>query len=139
MNSLLAMFLVGGVIVELVGLVPWQKLLTYALIPVVVITANVIRLMSVVLFGEFIGSKFALDHAVHGSSDAIVYLAALALIWGWSHVVRRVGMREERSETACWWMLRRLRAQSLYSERLGASSTTRTAHRRCHACGLLGQ
>ena len=81
MNSLLALFLAGGAILEITGLVTWQKLVVYALVPVVVIVANVARLMSVVVLGELAGGDFALNSLTHGTSDIVVYLAAFLLIW----------------------------------------------------------
>jgi exosortase len=82
MNSLVALFLAGGVIAELMGLIAWQKLVIYALTPLIVISANVIRLLSVVLVGELVGPDFALSHFVHGGSDVVIYLAAFAIVWG---------------------------------------------------------
>ncbi len=95
MNSLLALILAGAVIVELMGLRLWQKLIVYVLIPLVVLVANVIRLMSVVLLGEMIGPEFALNHMVHGGSDVVVYAAAFALIWGLSSWLKRFSPRAE--------------------------------------------
>lgn len=98
MNSLLALFLACGVIAEVASLSVWQKLVTYVLVPVVVLTANVIRLMSVVLLGEFVGSQFALNHFVHGGSDVVVYLAAFALMWGWVSFLKGVTQRVSDDE-----------------------------------------
>jgi exosortase len=82
MNSLVALFLAGGVVAELMRLVTWQKLVIYALTPLIVIAANVIRLLSVVLVGELVGPELALSQFVHGGSDVVVYLAAFLLVWG---------------------------------------------------------
>ncbi|NPV45538.1 MAG: exosortase/archaeosortase family protein [Armatimonadetes bacterium] len=82
MNSLVALFLAGGVVAELMRLATWQKLVIYALTPVIVIAANVIRLLSVVVVGELVGPELALGQFVHGGSDVVVYLAAFALVWG---------------------------------------------------------
>lgn len=100
MNSLLALFLACGVIAEVAALSTWQKLVTYLLVPVVVLTANVIRLMSVVLLGEFVGSQLALNHFVHGGSDVVVYLAAFALMWGWVNFFKSMERRQPEPEPA---------------------------------------
>jgi exosortase len=94
LNSLLALFLTCGVITELRGHQVWQKLAVYALTPLIVIVANVIRLMSVVLLGEIIGEKFALNHLIHGGSDVLVYLSAFLLVWGLCDMLRALSGRE---------------------------------------------
>lgn len=88
MNSLVALFLAGGVVAELMRLAPWQKLVIYALTPLIVIAANVIRLLSVVVVGELVGPELALGQFVHGGSDVVVYLAAFALVWGLGNVLQ---------------------------------------------------
>ena len=97
LNSLLALFLTCGVVTELQGLQVWQKLAVYAVTPLIVIVANVVRLMSVVLLGEIIGEKFALNHLIHGSADVAVYLPAFLLVWGLCNALRALSSRESKA------------------------------------------
>ncbi len=81
LNSLLALLFAAAVLVEIMS-VRWTGRLVLLAIPAIVLAANTIRLTSVLLFAEFAGPDFAMDSLVHGGSDIIVYLAALALTWG---------------------------------------------------------
>lgn len=76
-NSLLALLLIGCAAVHVLRMRPGLKLLMLALIPPIVVAANIVRLVAVVLAAEFFGAKFALDALVHGTTDIVVYLAAL--------------------------------------------------------------
>jgi len=79
-NSLLALLLIGCTAVHLLRMRPVRKLVLLALIPPIVLLANVIRLLTVVLTAQFLGAELALDALVHGFTDVILYLAALACV-----------------------------------------------------------
>lgn len=86
MRSLVALLLTGFVLVELSGLSRNWRAATVAIIPLLVLFANVTRLLFVLLLGHYFGPDFALGFVVHGVSDVIVYGAAvisLILIIGW--------------------------------------------------------
>ncbi len=86
MHSLVALLLTGVVLVELSQLHKYRKVLSVAIIPPVVLLANVVRLTVVLLLGEYFGPELALGAMVHGFSDIIVYLAAVLgfiLFIGW--------------------------------------------------------
>ncbi|NLO07071.1 MAG: exosortase/archaeosortase family protein [candidate division WS1 bacterium] len=88
MRSLIALLLTGFVLVELSGLSRNLKITAVAIIPALVLFANVTRLVFVLLIGQYFGPDFALGVVVHGFSDLIVYGAAvlsLILIIGWLH------------------------------------------------------
>jgi len=86
LHSLVALLLTGVVLVELSQLHRYRKAISIAIIPPVVLLANVVRLIVVLLLGEYIGPRVALGAMVHGFSDVIVYLAAVLgfiLFIGW--------------------------------------------------------
>ena len=86
MRSLIAMVLTGAVFIELFALRGLFKMVAIATIPAIVLVANVVRLVVVLLTGEYVGPKVASDMVVHGVSDVIVYAVALlafVLIIGW--------------------------------------------------------
>lgn len=77
LNSLLALLLIACVVVHLVPMSAWRKLVLLLTIPIIVLAANVLRLIIVLLSSVFIGGKFATDALAHGTTDVIVYLGAL--------------------------------------------------------------
>jgi len=86
MHSLVALLLTGVMLVELSQLHKYRKLLSIAIIPPIVLLANVVRLTVVLLLAEYFGPELALGVMVHGFSDIIVYLAAVLgfiLFIGW--------------------------------------------------------
>ncbi len=86
MRSLVALLLTGIVLVELSQLHKYRKVLSVAIIPPIVLLANVVRLTVVLLLAEYFGPQLALGAMVHGLSDIIVYLAAVLgfiLFIGW--------------------------------------------------------
>ena len=86
MHSLVALLLTGVVLVELSQLHKYRKALSIAIIPPIVLLANVVRLTVVLLIAEYFGPGLALGSVTHGFSDIIVYLAAVLgfiLIIGW--------------------------------------------------------
>jgi len=86
MHSLIALLLTGVVLVELSQLHKYRKVLSVAIIPPIVLLANVVRLTVVLLLAEYFGPELALGAMVHGFSDIIVYLAAVLgfiLFIGW--------------------------------------------------------
>ncbi len=86
MHSLVALLLTGVVLVELSQLHKYRKVTAIAIIPPIVLLANVVRLTVVLLIAEYFGPALALGSVTHGFSDIIVYLAAVLgfiLIIGW--------------------------------------------------------
>lgn len=86
MHSLIALLLTGFILVELSGMDGPGRAVAIALILPMVLLANVIRLLVVLLLGQYLGPDFALGVVVHGFSDIIVYFAAvlaLVLTIGW--------------------------------------------------------
>lgn len=86
MHSLVALLLTGVVLVELSQLSKWRKVTSVAIIPPIVLLANVVRLTVVLLTAEYLGPELALGSVTHGFSDIIVYLSAVLgfiLIIGW--------------------------------------------------------
>lgn len=111
LNSLLALLLATGVMVEIMEMRLFGKLVVMALAPAVVLVANVVRLVSVLWFARFLGADFALNSLVHGTSDLIVYSAAVVLVLFLIDIVRRLtegklrlawpgGLLHRRSEEA---------------------------------------
>jgi exosortase len=80
MSSFLAMALTVIALIEMFGLPAGRKLIALTSIPFIVICANVVRLCLVLLTAQYLGAQFALGHAVHGGTDALVYIAALILV-----------------------------------------------------------
>ncbi len=96
MRSLIALLLTGFVLVEISGLSLRLRTVAVAIIPALVLFANVTRLLFVLLIGEYFGPQFALGVVVHGLSDVIVYGAAvlaLILIIGWFHDLKPTEMK----------------------------------------------
>ena len=98
LNSLMALLLVGAVLTELSALPTLRKLLVLALIFPIVITANIIRLVTVIWMAEFVGAKFALGQLVHGGSDVIVYLCAFMFVWLLISALAPPGEAEEKED-----------------------------------------
>lgn len=80
LNSLLALLLASGVLVEIMELPLGRKLLVMAVAPIIVLAANIVRLLSVLWISKFVGPKFALDSLIHGTSDIIVYSMAVVFV-----------------------------------------------------------
>jgi exosortase/archaeosortase family protein len=99
LNSLLALLLIGCTAVHLISMRPIFKLLVLALIPPIVLVANVVRLLAVVVTGEFLGPQLALDALVHGVTDVVLYLAALACIMLLAEFLRSRSRTGERLQT----------------------------------------
>ncbi|HCA47733.1 MAG TPA: hypothetical protein DEP45_10385 [Armatimonadetes bacterium] len=88
MRSLIALLLTGFVLIEISSLPLRLRTVGVAIIPFLVLFANVTRLLFVLLLGEYFGPQFALGVVVHGVSDVVVYgsaVLALILIIGWFH------------------------------------------------------
>ena len=86
MHSLVALLLTGVVLIELSDLRSYRKVAAIAVIPPIVLLANVVRLTVVLLIAEYFGPEMALGAVVHGFSDIIVYFTAVIafiLIIGW--------------------------------------------------------
>jgi exosortase len=86
MRSLIALLLTSVVLVELFDLQGLRKTAAIALIPPIVLMANVVRLVFVLLTGHYFGGGFAVGTVVHNLSDIVVYAAALLtwfLVLGW--------------------------------------------------------
>ncbi|MCD6350716.1 MAG: exosortase/archaeosortase family protein [Armatimonadetes bacterium] len=80
LNSLLALLLAAGVLVELMDLPLGRKFLVLALAPVIVLASNIVRLLSVLWAAQFFGPQFALDSLIHGTSDLVVYISAVLFL-----------------------------------------------------------
>ncbi len=103
MHSLVALLLTGFILVELSPLTIRRKVGAIAVIPPIVLFANVVRLTVVLLLGEYFGPKFALGTVVHGFSDVIVYVTAVLsfiLIIGWLHESRFDASHSSQPEQA---------------------------------------
>jgi len=97
MHSLVALLLTGFVLVELSDLDRYRKVAAIVVIPPLVLFANVVRLIVVLLLGEYLGPELALGAMVHGFSDVIVYFAAVlsfVLFIGWLYETQRNSVSE---------------------------------------------
>lgn len=97
MHSLVALLLTGFVLIELSDLDRYRKVAAVVVIPPLVLFANIVRLIVVLLLGEYFGPGLALGAMVHGFSDIIVYFAAVLsfiLFIGWLYETQRNSVPE---------------------------------------------
>jgi len=77
MSSLLALTLTTLFLLEVSSLPRLRKLVAVAMVPGIVLIANVTRICMVLLISEYVSPEVALGDFVHGAQDVVVYLAAL--------------------------------------------------------------
>ncbi len=80
LNSLMALILATGVIVELMNLTTRQKIAVFAVVPGIVLVSNIVRLLSVLWLARFLSPDLALASLVHGTSDIVVYSMAVIFV-----------------------------------------------------------
>jgi exosortase len=90
LNSLLALLVASGVLVEISNISLARKFVVLAVAPVIVLVANVIRLVSVLWISKFISPQFALAALVHGTSDIVIYTFAVIFVLLIISVMERV-------------------------------------------------